>query len=116
MQVWVSGWLAPDDLQDARQVHGNDPNLTFTRTHSEEPILRIVTSLELWLLPSRNEPFMTFSPFALSQMKSSHIDPFTFRESVFSSSSAGHNETATQIAFISAACRSWAPRKNARLL
>jgi hypothetical protein len=55
------------------------PNISFTTTPSEPPILRILTKLEFQILAQINSPFITLSPFALEQLKSSEIDPFTFQ-------------------------------------
>jgi hypothetical protein len=78
IQVWLSSPLHPNDIQHAHDAMDNAPNILFTITPSQQPILRIITSFEFWFLHPDHAPFMTLSPRALYQMKLGHINPFTF--------------------------------------
>jgi transposase len=64
-----------------RAVLGLIPDISLTATPSEQPVLRILTTLEFQLLPPDGFPFMTLSPLALAQLKQNQTDLFTFRPS-----------------------------------
>jgi hypothetical protein len=78
MQVWVASMVHPNDMQHAHEAMDNAPNILFTITPSQQPILPSITSFKFRFLHADHAPFLTLSPRALSRMKLGHINPLTF--------------------------------------
>jgi transposase len=79
IQDWISPALSPGELEHTRDFLGNDPRISLSLQSSQQPNLRIISSVEFVSHACDNAPFITLSPLALWPMNARGIDPLTFR-------------------------------------